>query len=444
VVRVPPTSRPESAYAALRQRHFLLGAWPWRALAHTALTLPLWVVFAIPMAAVVAPLGGSVAAVARSQIPGAAALLLLSLALGFVLLPLVASPLVAVDRWRARLIDPVSLPAPPPPPQEPGAWLRDRYLTARRWRYAGYLVLVLVLQGCLLAALSLIGTSAVALLAAPVLASREDPVNVGPWRAGDPASAFGLSLLGLALLVGLGYAWTVGACLQVTVLRRTLDTERVDRLAAQLTEVGASRARLVDSFDSERRRIERDLHDGAQQRLVTLAMGLGVPRIEVTDALGPDHPATSGVTAAHEQAKVLMDELRAFVRGIHPQVLTDVGLVAALDQLTAAMPLPVEVSSTITRRPLAHVETTAYFAASEALTNVVRHSSAARAWVCVSREDDDVVVEVRDDGRGGARPRADSGLTWMADRLSAVGGALWLSSPAGGPTVLRMSIPESR
>jgi signal transduction histidine kinase len=349
---------------------------------------------------------------------------------------------VAVDRRRARLVDPSPLPAPPRGPA--GAWWRDRYLTARRWRYAGYVAVVLVVQSCLLAALSILGASAAALVAAPALASRQDPVNVGPWQADDAPSALLLFALGVALWVAVVYLWTAGACLQVVLLRRTLDTDRVDRLTEELTEVGASRTRLVESFDSERRRIERDLHDGAQQRLVTLAMGLGVARVEVTEALGAEHPATAGVAAAHEQAKVLMDELRAFVRGIHPQVLTDVGLVAALDQLTGATPIPVDVSSTLAGRPPAQVETTAYFAASEALTNVVRHSGASRAWVSVARDGSDVVVEVRDDGRGGAAARPGSGLTWMADRLAAVGGSLWLSSPAGGPTVVRMRISESR
>lgn len=406
------------------------------------LTLVSWSLFMIPAVVVVAPFGGAVDQLAQGRVAGAAGLMLLGLAFGVVLLPLMASPMLGVDRRRARLVDPAPLATPPRGPA--GAWWRDRYLTPVRWRHAGYVAATLILQTCLLAALSLLGASVAGLLAAPVLASRDDPVDVGPWQADDPVSALLLAAVGAALLVGVVYLWTAGACLQVALLRRTLDTDRVERLAEELTEVDASRTRLVASFDSERRRIERDLHDGAQQRLVMLAMRLGVTRMEVADALGPDHPATVRVTAAHEQAKVLMDELRAFVRGIHPQVLTDVGLVAALDQLTAGGPIPVDVSSTLAVRPPAHVETTAYFAASEALTNVVRHSGASHAWVSVAPDGDDVVVEVRDDGRGGAAARPDSGLTWMADRLAAVGGSLWLSSPSGGPTVVRMRIPESR
>ena len=433
-----------TAWLALRRRRFLVGPWLWRALAHTALTLIVWVVFAILLIAVVAPFGGAVAELSQGDVVPAAGLLLLGLGLGFVLLPLLATPLIAVDRWRARLVDSVTLPGTPGAPSDPGAWLRDRYLTPRRWRYAGYVVAVLVLDGLLLAALSLLGTSAGAMLAAPFLASSDDPITVGPWHAGDPASALLVAVVGLLLLVALPYAWTAGACLQVGLLRRILDADRTQRLTEELTEVGASRIRLVESFDSERRRIERDLHDGAQQRLVTLAMGLGVTRLEVVEALGPDHPAATGVAAAHDQAKLLMDELRAFVRGIHPKVLTDVGLVAALDQLAGALPIPVTVTSTLTTRPSTPVETTAYFATSESLTNVVRHSGATTATVSVTRDGEDLVVEVRDDGHGGASPRPDSGLTWMADRLAAVGGSLHLSSPPGGPTVVRMLIPGYR
>jgi signal transduction histidine kinase len=403
-----------------------------------------WVAFAIPVVGVVAPLGGAVDQLIRGDVVAAAALLLLGLALGFVLLPLLATPFVAIDRWRARLVDPVPIPASTRAPAEPVAWVRDRWLSVRRWRDAGYLVAALVLDGVLLSVVSLLVTSAVAMLGAPLLASHDDPVNVGPWHADDPTSALLVALLGLLLLVVVVYVWSAGACLQVGLLRRMLEAGRHQALAEELTAVGASRTRLVASFDIERRRIERDLHDGAQQRLVTLAMGLGVTRLEVVEALGSDHPAAAGVAAAHEQAKVLMDELRAFVRGIHPKVLTDVGLVAALDQLTAAAPLPVTVTSSLERRPSTAVETTAYFAASEALTNVVRHSGATSAVVTVGLDENEIVLEVRDDGVGGATARPDSGLTWMADRLAAVGGTLTVASPDGGPTVVRMRIPEAR
>jgi signal transduction histidine kinase len=411
---------------------------------HTLTTLVAWTAFAIPGMAIGVPFGFAIDQLAHGSVVGAAGFLLLSAVLGFVLLPLLATPMIEVDRWRARLVDPMPVGVPPRPPAEPAAWLRDRYLTARRWRYAGYVAATFAVQGVLLAVLSVLVASSGALLAAPFLASPDNPVTVGALTAADAASASWLPVAGLALLLVVLYAWTAGACLQVGLLRRTLQADRTEALASELTAVGASRTRLVESFDSERRRIERDLHDGAQQRLVTLAMGLGITRLEVVDALGAEHPASVGVAAAHEQAKALMDELRAFVRGIHPKVLSDVGLVAALDQLSAAMPIPVSVVSTLDARPPAHVETTAYFATSEALTNVVRHSGATSATVSLDRLEWDLVVEVADDGHGGAVPRPDSGLTWMADRLAAVDGSLEVASPPGGPSVVRMRIREAR
>ena len=442
----PAASPATTAWEGLGRRRFLLTTWPWRALAHTALTLVVWVCFVLPAVVLVVPFAGAVDALRGpgSDVIAAAGLLLLGLALAFVTLPLLASPLLVVDRARARLVDPRPLPQPARAPRGAAAWLRDRYLTPGRWRHAAYLVACITWQTALLAVLVLLGTSAGALLAAPALASRSVPINVGPWQANTPVETWTLAVLGALLLAVLAYAWTLGACLQVALLRWTLVTDRAGELEARLTEVDASRARLVDSFDSERRRIERDLHDGAQQRLVTLAMNLGVARLEVTGALGDEHPATVAVASAHEQSKVLMDELRAFVRGIHPQVLSDVGLVAALDQLTSAMPLPVEVTSDLPTRPPAHVEATAYFSISEALTNVIRHSGARRASVGLTRQGGELVVEVRDDGHGGAAAAAGSGLTGMADRLAAVGGSLWLSSPTDGPTVVRMRIPETR
>jgi signal transduction histidine kinase len=431
-----------SAWQAMRRRRFLVSRWPWRALVHTVSTLVIWVTFMIPALGVVVPIGAAIDRLTHGEVLAAAGLLMLGLALGGLLLPIVAMPLIALDRWRARLVDPTSLPLSPPSPSDPAGWLRDRWLTGRRWRETGYLIAVLTLEGVVLAGLSLFGTSAGVLMAAPFLVSHDDPITVGPWRADSPASAVLLAFLGALLLIGVAYGWSAGACLQVGLLRRILDAHNTQALAEELTRVDASRTRLLESFDSERRRIERDLHDGAQQRLVTLAMGLGVTRLEVVDALGADHPAAVGVTTAHEQAKALMDELRAFVRGIHPKVLTDVGLVAALDQLTADMPLPVKVTSSLDRRPATPVEQAAYFAASEALTNVVRHSNATHASVSVARDGAAVVVEVTDDGDGGARPGPDSGLTWMADRLAAVDGTLDVSSPVGGPTVVRMRIAE--
>jgi signal transduction histidine kinase len=211
-----------------------------------------------------------------------------------------------------------------------------------------------------------------------------------------------------------------------------------DRHGTALRAVAQSRARLVDAFEAERRRIERDLHDGAQHRLTSLTLQLGMARLDVPG----DSPAAAPLARAHDEAKELMVVLRELIHGIRPQSLADLGLPAALRELTVRSPLPVTVTvAEDLHRPAPHLESTAYFAASEALANVVKHAGAARADVLLAQAGDNLVLEVRDDGHGGADPAHGSGLTGLADRVAAVGGRLLLASPAGGPTLVRVELP---
>jgi signal transduction histidine kinase len=220
------------------------------------------------------------------------------------------------------------------------------------------------------------------------------------------------------------------------VARALLHGRSREALHAQLVEVSRSRARLVDAFEAERRRIERDLHDGAQRRLVSLTLQLGLARLD----LPPDSTAGTSVAEAHEQAKQTMAELRELIRGIHPQVLTDRGLPVALRSLADDTPIPVTVDVNLPGRLPSHLEATAYFLVAEALTNVTKHSGATRVSVSAHRHADTLVVEVSDNGRGGADPRQGSGLTGLADRAAVVDGRMFLSSPAGGPTLLRVEL----
>jgi signal transduction histidine kinase len=208
-------------------------------------------------------------------------------------------------------------------------------------------------------------------------------------------------------------------------------------LRAELVEVARSRARLVDLFEAERRRVERDLHDGAQQRLVGLTLRLGLAKVD----LPPDSPAYAEVTAAHDEAKELMTVLRELVRGIHPRVLTDRGLPAALGELADRASVPVSVRADVPDRLPAPVEAIGYFVVAEALTNVAKHSGADTARVSASRQAGKLVLEVADDGVGGADPARGTGLTGLADRAAVVGGRMLLSSPPGGPTVVRVELP---
>jgi signal transduction histidine kinase len=194
----------------------------------------------------------------------------------------------------------------------------------------------------------------------------------------------------------------------------------------------------VDAVDAERRRIERDLHDGAQQRLVSLAVHLGIARATLT-GLPPD--ARRVLDEAHREAKEAIEELGALVRGLHPAVLEDRGLDAALSGLAGRAPIPVRVRVELSARPSATVESVAYFVVSEALTNMVKHAEASRAEVSVERFGPTLLVVVSDDGAGGARVGAGSGLAGLVKRVAAVDGKLSLDSPVGGPTVLTVELP---
>ena len=218
-----------------------------------------------------------------------------------------------------------------------------------------------------------------------------------------------------------------------------LENERLHaELRAQLDEVRASRERIVLAGDAERRRVERDLHDGAQQRLLALSLALRAARRQVDS--GEQALAAVTLERTGQELACAIDELRELARGIHPTVLTDAGLGPAVATVAGRVPLPVELETTAERFPAA-VEATAYFVVSEALANVTKHAHARRASVRIRRSGRRLLVEVCDDGRGGADPTAGSGLTGLRDRVMAIGGSLEVqSSPAAG-TVVRACLP---
>jgi signal transduction histidine kinase len=222
-----------------------------------------------------------------------------------------------------------------------------------------------------------------------------------------------------------------------SVARLALENERLQaELRAQLTELRASRARIVHATDAERRRLERDLHDGVQQRLLGLALVLQLlnPRIdegsEAAELLGD----------AERELQAAVRDLREFARGIHPAILGDQGLAAAARTLAVRSPIPVDVRADDERLPAA-VETAAYFLIAEGLANVAKYSKASRAWVTVERRNGKAIVEVGDDGVGGADARCGSGLRGLADRVAALDGSLLLDSPSGRGTRVVAEIP---
>ncbi len=218
------------------------------------------------------------------------------------------------------------------------------------------------------------------------------------------------------------------------VARLALENERLAaQVRAQLAEVRASRQRIVEAGDAERRRIERDLHDGAQQRLVALAM-----RLEV--AQGSADEASAILAEAADELRAAIAEVRDLARGVHPPILTEAGLAAAIESLAERLPFPVEIDVSPSRYPPA-IELAAYFVVAEALTNAAKSSGATHASVASDAEGGVLRVRVADDGSGGADPARGTGLRGLTDRVGAIGGRLIVSSPAGGGTVVMAEIP---
>jgi signal transduction histidine kinase len=380
----------------------------WRALASTVTTAVvagvLWLALSLPGA----PLVLAVVLLRERQddvhVLLAAALGLAGLGLLALLGPRFALVVARVERWRLHLA------GDPPAP----------------FSAVSYTLLLAVVAPLWLAVLA---------LAAALVGST--PVAVYHRIAGGNAigDVAGRVALGLVLIPVVLWLSSVFAARHAAIARTLLSAAPAPD-AARLVEVTRSRARMADAFDAERTRIERDLHDVAQQRLVSLTMQLGLATLD----LPAGSPAGAAVTSALEHAKTLMTELRGLVRGISPQTLRELGLRAAVDELAAGSPLHITVDVGPERYP-SGVETVAFAAVSEALANTAKHAATDRAAVTARRSGDLLTVEVRDEGSGGADPSRGSGLTGLADRAAAAGGRLLMSSPAGGPTVLRVELP---
>lgn len=227
-----------------------------------------------------------------------------------------------------------------------------------------------------------------------------------------------------------------------SAVRLTVENDRLQaQLAAQLAEVRASRARIVEATDAERRRVERNIHDGAQQRLVASSLAIGRARGQIGPAADPTLEAA--LVQASDELRAALAELRELARGIHPTILTEAGLGPAVQSLADRAAVPTELRVALPRRLPAPVEATAYFVVSEALANVGKHARAGSASVGLSLSGEWLVVEVRDDGCGGADAARGSGLRGLRDRVEAVGGSLETVSPAAGGTTIRAVLPAA-
>ena len=359
-----------------------------------------------------------------------------------------------VERWRMTLVDPRPLVAHAYQPlngwpRAPyGAWLRTwaeaQFLDANRWRDVVY-VLILLPLGILEFVVAIgLWLTAFALLAAPlidrIIRSVGSPQLVARVPESEPGVLLFAFLIGLVLVPTAAVVSRGLMILHRAVVQGLLCVDPTAALRQDVERLRGSRSAALELEASELRRIERDLHDGAQQRLVSLAIDLG----RAEERIDTDPAAAKAIVAdARAQARLALAELRDLVRGTMPAILVDRGLEAALAAVAAGCPVPTTVISTLgpgERLPPV-VERAAYFVVVEALANVAKHSRATRCEVAVRRDPWALVVEVRDDGVGGASPAPGGGLAGLGDRAQALDGTLALTSPAGGPTVVRVVLP---
>jgi signal transduction histidine kinase len=359
--------------------------------------------------------------------------------LTFVLIPFWALAVAALERRRVRLAG--------------GPTIADGHVlvagSARRrwvvirlgeratWRDVTYYVVALLFG--VLCVMIVVAAGAVVLIAssAPTVAANPSEVLTFPTGPGHAALMVGGSVLAMTVLLYLAAIVTSGQ----SAIARLLYVPRDDEASLTL-----SRSALMASFEGELRRIERDLHDGAQQKLVSLSMAIGTAELDAEDlaARGADVTALRrSLAQAHNGVEAALGDLRQTVRAVHPHVLADHGLTAAVQDLAARLPLPVHVNSDLSVRLDETVELCGYFTVSESLTNLVRHSRARTANIQIAYSRSVLRVTVRDDGEGGADPRSGTGLAGLRERAGVLGGELGVSSPAGGPTTITLTVPAA-
>ena len=352
-------------------------------------------------------------------------------------------------RWLAQLerrligtLVGTEIPSPYRPDPVSGRWwnrLTARLADPATWKDLAFLLLQLPL--------GIVSFTVTVAVLAVGLGTLAEPAYY--WAASDASwlgwlqvdslgAALALMPLGALILLvgipGLGALGRLYGWLAAQLLGSNADPE----LTAQVSELEGARSRIIAAADGERRRIERDLHDGAQQRLVALALNL---RMAEQRAANGDPAAVELVRQAGEEANLALKELRDLARGIHPAILTNRGLPAALEDLASRATLPVDVVATPDERLPAAVEAAAYFVVSECLANIGKHASAETATVAVSARDGLLTVEVSDDGVGGAALDRGSGIQGLADRVGALSGSLAVDSPAGAGTRVTALIP---
>jgi signal transduction histidine kinase len=379
-------------------------------------------------------------------------LTLLGFALSFAVTAILAAPFFAAlfascrlfTGWQRSRIEGMRGPVLPPPVTDPRVgrtFLRRLWADTRSagtWRQVAYHCLSGLLSPVAVVAVAgawtlgaLLTTVAVYAWALPAHAL----LGLSPHR---PVTVLLLTALGLVLLFAAPWIAELAAALDLAAVRGLLSRSREEELTVRVDTLARDREGVIDAADAQRRRLERDLHDGTQQRLVSLAMNLGMTRTTMTEV---PEGVRQAIEQAHEEAKLALSELRDVVRGLHPAVLDDLGLDAALSGICARSPVPVRLLVELPRRVPRPVETAAYFVVSEALANAAKHARATQVDVVVELAGDALRIIVSDNGRGGADAEAGSGLRGLGQRIRALDGSMNLTSPQGGPTLLVVELP---
>lgn len=386
-------------------------------------------------------------------------LLLLIIGIPFLGLGIESARLFArVERWRMEMVDGRPLmahryrPFVMPPSAPWGAWVRQwaeaEFLDANRWLDVVYVVVAVPLTILEFVVAVTLWSLAIGLLFAPLiyLAIRSAPTHVVFNSTFNSTFSTGPEVTGIAFVLGLAMLPVAASAtrglvlLHRAVVQGLLCVDPSSALRRDVERLRDTRSAALEVEASELRRIERDLHDGAQQRLVMMAIDLGLAE----ERIDADPAAAKALVAdARDQARQALAELRAVVRGVAPSILMDRGLVAALGAVAGRSPMPTYLDSSLlpgTRLPDS-VERAAYYVVAEALANAAKHSRATRCDVYLRHQPGHLLVEVRDNGIGGARITPSGGLAGLRDRVQALDGTLELWSHAGGPTVLRVAIP---
>ena len=350
----------------------------------------------------------------------------------------------AIERARAGALLDAEIANPFVPLSDIDGWwnrLKAVLTDAALWKGVVYCIVMLPIGIFTFTVAVTLWSIAFSGITAPLWAWNEnwvgDDTFHGWAEVGIVAGAFAVGLVAL-----IATPWVVRglAAMCRGLIRGLLGADPNAQLRQRVTQLEVSKSASLDVAMAERTRIERDLHDGVQPRLVVAAMDLGLAR-ERIESGGDTAEVSALIDRAQGETKQAIAELRELVRGILPAVLTDRGLDAALSSLAARCPVPVTVHVNLDERPPAQIESAAYFIVAEGLNNVAKHSEARHARVSVGRDDKTLRVEITDDGIGGARVEPGGGLSGLADRVRAIEGELRIASPVGGPTTILAELP---